>query len=175
MESQFNLRGEHYGLYPHEFENYVMVVPNILQEKSTILKSILEFPLLSVWTITICIIFLCRTAIRKLCTSSASNDWIEIFFNTFGLSFGMSGATNVLNTAERVLILFLSIFTILSSNLCTSILFNQQFTTVAYMPSINAFCDLDKYPVLEVYMPADFHNNTRDWLSTQYETLFISK
>lgn len=152
-------------LYPHDVENYVLVVPNIRQKDLTIWQSILNFPLLNVWALVIAIFCIFRKSIR-LIYKSRQQSVTEIFFNTFGLSFGTTDPSNVNTFPENTLILFLGIFCVLAGNLCTGYLF-QQMTVFDYKPEINHLTDLNKYPNLSVYMRKPYNERIIKWVQTQ--------
>lgn len=171
LESQIHVRHGDMPLYPNEYESFVIVVPNILHSHSSFFKTLLSTPLVNIWVLAISIFSLGRKALRTL-IGSHSNSFIEIFFNTFGMSFSATsqtprrGSAADTNRPERVLVLFLSIFAMLAGILCSGMLF-QQFTTTAKLSSIKSLEDLGEHLELEIWMLSDLHISTELWLNEQ--------
>lgn len=171
LESQIHVALGDMPLYPNEYESFVIVVPNILHSNSSFFKTLLNSPLVTIWVLAISIFSLGRKALRTL-NGSHSNSFIEIVFNTFGMSFGATtqtprrGSAADTNRPERVLVLFLSVFAMLASILCSGMLF-QQYTTTVAMSSINSLEDLDEHQEIEIWMLSDLHISTELWLNEQ--------
>lgn len=171
LESIFYIREnvDVHGLYPHEMENFVIVVPNKVQRKSTFFQSILQMPLISVWAFTIIIFTIFRKIIRSV-MQSENNYFNAILLNTLGLTFGTAGEstnTTLICSSEQLLIWFLSLCAMMASNLCSGLLFTE-FVTSVQTPSINSLADLGKNSHIEIYMPSDFDKSTETWLQQQY-------
>ena len=128
-------------IYPYDSEKLVLLVPNELIASSLLTKLILESPLLTVWSITIILISTIR-----ICLQTNNNHWnsdiSSIVLDTFSVAFAGSGYLLVTKRPERILIVSLSIFFLLSSILCTDFIF-QQYTTQAMKPTINSLEDLN--------------------------------
>lgn len=165
-------------LYPHEIEKFIIVVPNLVQRKSTLFLSILQMPLLNVWALAIIIFSIFRQILRSV-LKSKSHDFNSILLNTFGLTFGTAGSsanTTKISNSEQILIWFLSLFGMLASVLCSGMLF-QEFVTSSLISSINSLADLGKNAHIEIWMPEDFDNSTETWLQEQlgYIHLYYNK
>lgn len=158
-------------LYPIDYQNYILVVPFLMRAQSTILKSILEFPLLNVWAITIGIFMICRKLVRII-LKARKTYLFELFINTFGLSFGTTFPTNVTSRSETILVLFLSVFSIVANNLCSGYLF-QQLSTSTNLPAINSLADLNDFMHIDVYIPTFFSNETEKWLRDRLKTFIV--
>lgn len=157
-----------YELYPHDLETYIIVVPNLLQRKSTLFLSILQMPLLNVWAVAIILFAISRKIIRSV-QKSKLNDFTEILFNTFGLSFGTAGqsaSTTLISSSEQLLVLFLSLFSMLAGILCSGILF-KEYATSSLISKINSLEDLGRNPEIEVVMPPTLDISTEKWLKEQ--------
>lgn len=171
LESQIHVRLGDMPLYPSEYESFVIVVPNLLHSNSSFFHTLLNIPLVNIWLLAISIFSVGRKALRTL-NGSRSNGFIEIVFNTFGMSFGATsqtprrGSAGDNNRPERVLVLFLSVFAMLASILCSGMLF-QEFTNTVTMSSINSLEDLGKHQELEIWMLSDLHISTEQWLNEQ--------
>lgn len=141
-------------LYPHDFTEYVILVPNDRIIQSAIMDKLLVSPLFTVWASTICLFTIIRICMRHLlkrhCKIHASrNDYAYIFFNTFVLSFGTTSAHGVYTHAEMIVVLIISIFCIVAGNLCTGFLF-ERLTALNSVPAINSFHELLANPALKL-------------------------
>lgn len=168
LESETRIHSNQPVLYPHEFEKYMIVVPNTLERKSTLLLSIAQMPLFSVWALAIIIFAVFRKILRSV-LNTRYNDFSIILLNTFGLSFGTAGESansNLISSSEQLLLWFLSLFAMLASNLCSGMLF-AEFSTSVLTPSINCLADLGKNSHIEIFMPHEFDNSTETWLQQQ--------
>lgn len=146
-------------------EKYIIVVLNKLERKLTLFLSVLEMPLISVWTIAIIIFAFLRKVLRSVLNSEYKH-FGTIFLYTFGLSFGTAGNSNYTthtSSSERLLLSFLSIFAMLAGILYSGMLFNE-FSTSLLVPSINSLEDLGKNPHIEIWMPLEFDNSTETLL-----------
>lgn len=165
MESLISYPSGMHALCPHDVEYYILCVPNKVHEQSKLLSSIIKFPLLNVWSVTIITITCVRYILRAL-QRSPHNYFSPILFNTCGLSFGALSSVMVSNRPERVLLLFVSLFTLLSGILCSGLLF-QKITTFIDLPDITSLQQLGQHLNLDIYLPADFDVETEIWLSQQ--------
>lgn len=144
-------------LYPHDFVDYVIIVPNDRNEQSTVSNELLSSPLFKVWASSIILFTVMRIMIRKLYPErdiqhTSQNALIYIFFNTFGLSFGTTSAHGASNLTEKIVVLFVSIFCILSGIFCTGFLL-VKMTSSKNVPKINSIAELMEHPELTVIIP----------------------
>lgn len=123
-------------LYPHRYLEYVIIVPSNFKEQSSIGDKLLKSPLFSVWTLCVGLITLTRIVIRRffafnynISTNSSPNEYIYIFFNTFGLSFGATTVQGATTKSEKTIVLFLSVFCVVAGILCTGFLLEQVMIT----------------------------------------------
>lgn len=165
MESMISAPPGMHPLYPHEVENYILCVANDVHEQSKLLDSILKFPLFSVWSFTIITITLVRLVLRAI-QKSPHNYFSPILFNTCGLSFGTVTSVVVSNRPERVLLLFVSLFTLVSGILCSGLLF-QKIATFIDLPDITSLEQLGEHLNFDIYLPEDFDVETEEWLREQ--------
>lgn len=157
--------------YPHHFEDIVLIVPNIMTEKSNLIEIFMNSPLINVWTIIIIMVTVVRILLMKF-TKHAIVEWTTILLHTYGLSFGVYFPVSIQNRAEKVLILFLGIFAILANIFCSGFLF-QQYTIAFQTPTIDSLEDLNKSN-LNVYVSNYLYSksdNNFNWLKTQYNSL----
>lgn len=160
--SEYN---EDASTYPHEMDSIVVIVPNIRLVQTSMLTTLLEMPLFSVWAFAIGLFSVSRKAIRKI-LQKPKNYFFEILIDTFGISFATGGGTAsaVLHSrTENLLLLFLSVFSMLASIFCSGILF-QQMTSSTSRPAINSLKDLSAHPHLDVKMSWDTDESTLTWL-----------
>lgn len=149
-------------------EKYIIVVANQMEPKSTVLLSMIQMPLISVWALAILIFAVFRKIIRTVLRSKY-NDFSTIFLNTFGLSFGTAGDSanaSLVSSSENLLIWFLSVFAMLASLLCSGMLFTE-FSTSLLIPRINSLQDLGNNPHIEIWMPREFDISAKTWLQQQ--------
>lgn len=153
--------------YPHSFDDIVLLVPNIMVEKSNIVAILLDSPLLNVWSIVIALVTIVRIFFTEL-TRHKIDDWTHILLHTYGLSFMVSSSIQITNRSENVLLLFLGVFAILSNILCSGFLF-QQYTSDLQTPAINTLEDLNKTN-LDIYVSDMLYDNSDSnlrWLKKQ--------
>lgn len=122
-------------------EKIVIIVP--LEWKSmsiTSFMSVVNSPLFKVWIVAILGVTLLRMWLQK-CIHRKSRPLIDLFFETFGSTFGSVSGRLIDNRPERILMLFLLFGAVLADILCTGILF-EQFSTKQLTPTINSLADL---------------------------------
>lgn len=159
--------------YPHDYKKFILVVPYIHKIQSTFWQSILNFPLINVWAIAILIFYICRKFIHFVLPSKRNAPHNGTLINTYGMSFGVTAApANISNSTEKLLLLFLSIFALVASNLCSSILFSQ-FSTSSEEPAIQTFQDLGKFKTIDLMVPVLFTTEMHSWLREQYNIFRI--
>lgn len=149
-------------------EQYIIVVANQMERKSTVFLSMMQMPLISVWALAI-LIFAVFRKIFRFVLQTKYNDFSTIFLNTFGLSFGTAGDSanaSLVSSSENLLIWFLSVFAVLASLLCSGMLFTE-FSTSQLIPTINSLEDLGKNPQIDIWMPREFDISTKTWLQQQ--------
>lgn len=135
-------------LYPHDMDNFVIVVPKRLKSKieyGQILKSSLIF----VWapvTITAAIV---RYIFNKL--KKTDRNIVDLYLQTFGLSLGMSFNGVIKNAAENLLLWWFCLATMLSGMLLSSSMF-EGFALQVDIPTINNLKELEMSG-LQLYHP----------------------
>lgn len=144
-------------LYPHDFTEYVFLVPKSFKEENALWGKLLNSPLFTVWASATAVFTIGRILVRKVLIvrftdNTSRNDLIYILFNTFGLSFGTTSAHGVHSRAELILILFVSLFNVLAGVLCASFLFGQ-FAITNYVPFINSFEEFLSHTELHLIRP----------------------
>lgn len=151
-------------LYPHAFDSFVVVVPTQYQSVSKLLQSMLNNPITRIWAITI----ITFTVMRKFCqhfgsfgrTCRAASS-TTIYFQTLGVTFGSTGQQPK-NRSEAVLLLFLTLFALLSGILCSGLFF-QQFTASDKTPTITTFEQLLERTDLEIVLPVWMNASLEYW------------
>lgn len=140
-------------LYPHNFVEYVVLIPNDRLEHADILEKFLNSPLFSIWASSIGVFALVRVIFRKLAhwnhvyAPASRNDLVYIPFNTIGLSFGMTAPHRIQSRAELVLVLYISLFCLLAGILCTG------FTLVNSVLAINSIEELYDKTEMRLFRP----------------------
>lgn len=110
---------------------------------SNLWEMVRESPLMNVWLLTILLITITRILIRKW-TNVNVHDSMKILLHTFGMSFGVDSSNqSVFCRAEKIVVLFLSIFAMLASIFCSGYLF-QQYTSDMSIPLIQTLNDVNK-------------------------------
>lgn len=137
-------------------------MPTVLSKQSAVMDIILRSPLFRVWAIAIGVSTVARGIFRHYSIQNSAsvenrrlNAFVYIVFNTFGMSFGMTGAHGVTNRSEQMIALFVSFFAILAGIFCTGIIF-EQFTITSNKATINSVADFIAQPMLNVYLPYGF-------------------
>lgn len=136
-------------LYVGKQDSLLLIVPYQIDKKfgEFLLWTFLrQSPLVNVWTIAILLL----TGARK-CIWPKHN-LIALFFETFGISFGMTSSKPGRNRSENILLFFISIFAMLSGILCSGIIF-QQLTVSTYSPAIQSIENLEQYPHIDIITP----------------------
>lgn len=142
-------------LYPYDMVKYVMIVPNIQGYKIKTMGALLKSPLITVWAISILLFSLMRLLIRKIKKQIQNcNSLVYIVFNTFGLLFATTSVTDVNERSERMLTVFISFYSLLSSIGCSSFLFTQ-LTFGFDFPLINTVADLLQYEQINIMVPME--------------------
>lgn len=147
-------------LYPHDFTEYVILVPNDRIIQSHVMDKLLNSPLFTVWASAIGLFTIIRICMRhflmvkRICKSYVSrNDIVYILFNTFGLSFGTTSAHGVHTQTEMIVVFIVSIFCLFAGNLCTGFLF-EKLTLGKSSPFINSFQELLSHPEMKLLRPS---------------------
>lgn len=130
-------------VYPHSFDEIVLVVPNFMKEKSNLWEMVRDSPLLNVWFFTILLITIIRILIKKWTNANGVDDATKVLLETFGMSFGVGSSYSVCCRAEKTIVLFLNIFAILASIFCSGYLY-QQYTSDNRIAVIQTLGDLNK-------------------------------
>ena len=129
--------------YPFNEDKLVIIVPNKMVATSLLIKLILESPLLVVWSITIIVMTILRLAFLQKNGKNRANHTGRIILDTYSIAFTGAGFVTIKKRPERILMFSLSIFSILSSIFCTSLIF-QQYTSDLMHPVINSIEELNK-------------------------------
>lgn len=130
------------ALYPHEYENFVLIVPNVMKDEIDFINYAIKSPLVNVWAVAILLVTLSRCFFRKILQLDKTTDWQQIFIDNVGLSFGWkSFIENYKNRSDKILILFLSTFSLIAGIFFSGHLL-QKFAIVSVNPKISTFDDL---------------------------------
>ena len=149
-------------IYPFDEDKLVIIVPNRLIATSLLLKIIFESPLLCVWSFTI----LLTTTVRLGLNTNRMkwpNNIGRIVLDTFSIAFTGAGFVQISKRSERVLILTLSVFSFLSSIVCTGFIF-QQYISQEMHSTINSVEDLNKSGIQIYGYPIYFNNYMNETL-----------
>lgn len=134
------------ALYLSSFawERLVIVVPTEWELSAIIWRSIFRSPLFNVWIFQILLFSIVRMVLQKCSIYANARRFMDIFFDTFGLTFGVSSddASSYTNRPERILILFFVMSAFLSSILWSGTLFEQFASGLRTGPTINSLSDL---------------------------------
>lgn len=139
-----------------------------MREKSNWWELVRDSPLINVWLFNIFLITIIRIVIIKW-TCGSVNDSTRVLLYTFGMSFGVGTSDSVSCRAERLVVLFLSIFAMLASIFCSGYLY-QQYTSDSRIPVIQTLSDLNKsnLNILAVNDLVDGKTDHRlQWLQSQ--------
>lgn len=139
----FDYQDDVLDLYPHDFTEFVILVPMDFKEESALWDKLLNSPLFTVWA----------SATVVFTDNTSHNDLVYILFNSLGLSFGTTTAHGVHSRAEMILVLFVSLFNVLAGILCASFLF-EQLAITNYVPIINSFEDFLDHTELRLIRPS---------------------
>lgn len=151
-------------LYPHGFENYVIVMPNRLKQSSNLLNVIRSSSLIIVWLPVILVMGYTRKFIRKFAINSNNENFM---FDTVRIT--LTGASNItlLNRSEQLLVLFMSIFFLLAGIFCCGDIF-KEIATSKYTPSINSLESLNESNLLVHGSKVLVEKYSTQWLYLKY-------
>lgn len=154
----FDYQDDVLDLYPHDFTEFVILVPMDFKEESALWDKLLNSPLFTVWASATVVFTTGRILVRRLLIvrftdNTSHNDLVYILFNSLGLSFGTTTAHGVHSRAEMILVLFVSLFNVLAGILCASFLF-EQLAITNYVPIINSFEDFLDHTELRLIRPS---------------------
>ncbi|KAJ6643887.1 hypothetical protein Bhyg_08852 [Pseudolycoriella hygida] len=135
-------------IYPHDTDNFVLIVPKEIKSK-TEYNQILKSPLILVWIPAVAIMSIVRFIFNKI--RKIAKSLVDISFEMFGLSLGMSFNAKISSAAENLLIWCYCLGTILAGMLLSSSMF-QGFALQLDILTINNLEELDR-PGLEVQAP----------------------
>lgn len=144
------------------------------QSSTNLLDLICNSELFNVWTLIIIAATIVRGLLAKLqpiiqphLQLTTKHKCIDLFFDTFQISFCGSGSLSTPNRPSKILTTFLSIFYLLAGLLCSGTFF-QEIAAGTYIPEINSIEDLNKTN-LPVMIPVGYVNNaTINWLIEGY-------
>lgn len=142
------------ALYPHDAQQYMLIVPSMLKTTSKLSEFIFRSPLIRIWATVIGMFTIIRIIQRKLTNPKEHvSRLMYIPINTLGLSFGTTSVTGVRSRAELITTFSLSVFGMLAGLLFSGLLFEQLVTTES-VQEITSLIDLSKYPDIPIaYMP----------------------
>lgn len=159
-----------HALFPHKQENFVVLVPNDHRPISEVWHIFATSPIFSVWCIAITLFSAMRCWLRYLAGRRSNEHNIpveQITFETCGLSFGWAIASKAtVRRPERVLLVFVSLFAILSGIICSGMLL-QQFTFNRVVSMINTFKDLQQMQMMTILIPLGLEFNQDIWNPNQ--------
>lgn len=168
-------------MYPHRQENYVVLVPNEHQHPPELWLLISNSPLTTVWTGAICQYTVMRLLIRYAQRRRQERDlqrqgrtpsgrhrplsaWDvdRVLLETCGLAFGWSVAVRACGRADRLLVVSISLFAIVSGVFCSGLLM-KQFAFGQQRPRIDTLGDLIRLANMTVMMPKGLVVNETTW------------
>lgn len=132
-------RKDYIFLYPHDTDNFVLVVPKRFQSK-TDYAQILNSPLILVWGPVTIAVTIVRYIFNKI--QKTTRNIVDLYLQTFGLSLGMSFDAAITSAAENLLLWWFCLGTMLSGTLLSSSMF-QAFALQMNIPSINNLKELE--------------------------------
>lgn len=162
-----------HAMYPHRQENYVVLVPYQRRENGgrSLWLVLVASPLTAIWATAIALMVVVRYAVRiaeqrikepmirggglvKLSSSLLPwSDVDEIVLETCGMSFGWSIRTQrVWGRAERILLMGLCVFSIVSGVFCSGLLL-QQFTFAGEKAAVNTLQELNALKNITIVLP----------------------
>lgn len=119
-----DLEPAHNAVYPHGIESYQILVRNDRITETMVWQFFVHSPLINVWAVTIVLFTGLRFGFRAFTPASRSppRSLSHIFFDTFGLSFGVTGGARTHSRAERILQVTISLFALCASLYCSGLL-----------------------------------------------------
>lgn len=143
-------------LYPHDVENIVVIAPNQIIEEINVIKILIKSSLVNVWIMAILLVVITRCFIKKILKTNTT--WQRIIFEAYAISFhATSLVRNYKNWPDKIVGIFLSIFSLIAGNFCASYLL-RKLTLVSFDSKINTFHDLVKSK-MNVYVPQEYIND----------------
>lgn len=139
-------------LYPHDTDNFVIVVPKKINSH-TEYTQMFKSPLILVWGPITIVASISRYILKKIAKADERDEtFIEIFFQTFGLSLGLSFNEAGTGVGEKLLLWWFCLGTMLSGMLLSSSMF-QGFALRMDTPTINNWKELEASG-LEIQLPS---------------------
>ncbi|KAJ6643884.1 putative AC9 transposase, partial [Pseudolycoriella hygida] len=126
-------------LYPHDTDNFVLVVPRRYQSKIEY-DHILKSPLILVWAPVVAMVAIVRFIFNKF--RKTDKKLVDISLQTFGLSLGMSFNATISTAAENLLLWCFCLATMLTGMLLSSSMF-QGFALQLDILTINNLEELE--------------------------------
>lgn len=162
-----------HAMYPHRQENYVVLVPNEHQRPPELWLVLASSPLMTVWmgaitnfTLARCVIRLVERRRRRRygahCDPIPSWDIDRLMLETCGLSFGGAIALRPAGRADRVLLLSVSVFAIVSCVICSGVLL-KQFAFGDRRPKVDTLADLNRLANVTVVLPYGLAVHEATW------------
>lgn len=172
-----------HAMYPHRQENYVVLVPNQHHRPPQLWLVLAASPLTIVWMSAIGLYATARCAVRsmqwrpevgrrlggrkKRCSRRLTlYDVNDILLETWGLAFGWAIAVRPSGRADRVMLLSVSLFAIVSGVFCSGLLM-QQFAFNKHRPAIQTVADLNADTNVTIVLPLGLGVNRSMWNPNQ--------
>lgn len=137
---------------------YCIVVPANYNIQSALLISLIKNPLAFVWITAISLFTIIRKCLHHLMDGYHPPTTSDLFFDTFGISFGVCTGTlsKYKNLSESTLLVFISMFALLASIVCSGMLF-RKFTFQNYVTTMNTITELENsnLTILTPFRPSD--------------------
>lgn len=132
------------GLTSFAHERLVIIVPTEWELSSIVWRSIFRSPLFNVWIVQILLFSIIRKLLQELSINTNVRGFLDIFFHTFGLTFGVTSedVSSYTSRPERILVVSFMISAFLSSILWSGTLFEQFTSGIRTSPTINSLSDL---------------------------------
>lgn len=159
------------GLYPHEFDNFVLIVPSLSVRQKFIdnfLKSKMQYLIVMI----LAIVALFRYLLRYL-TTSRNYDWVRTCIDTFGSFLATSANNPVYNNPEKV---FLT--TMYMSFMVVTVYFSGLiFKTTLLLFETSNIATISEFAETRyaIYVPHDLGCNKGFWRENmEYKVYFVA-
>lgn len=155
-------------MYPHKQENYVVLVPNYRREQSALWHTFATSPLFSIWCSTISLFAVVRYFLQRASRVPRRErvPFDRIAYETCGMSFGWTIISSASSRPEKLLMIFISLFAVLSGIFFSGMLL-QQFAFTNVLPTINTFKDLQAVQRMTIMIPIGLEFNQDIWNPNQ--------
>ena len=157
-------------LFPHDIRKMVILVPNTYIVVSLLLSHQINSPIVNVWIIVIILVSLIRILIQHKEKAECRTKITHIILDTFGTAFTGICHIKITNRSERIIVVSLSIFSIISSAFICGYIFKHS-TMTEQRSTINSIEDLNKSNLV-IY--AEFSSFVyAEYLTERYHTILM--